>query len=109
MIPVPYTEPVTHVLVHKTRETHSYDREQVLDLWRCLHPWIPSDDSRGYGEADWMTDDDRVVALFELLEGSQFGDMFFGSHGDGDQWSELEARDENGDAVSNQDNESEGE
>lgn len=42
----------------------------------------------------------RIIAVFELLDGSQFGDMFFGSHGDGDQWSALEARDENGDPVS---------
>lgn len=92
MIPAPYTEPVTHVLVHKTSETHSYDREQVLDLWRWLHPWIPQDDNRGYVEYDGLTDDDRIVWMFELLDGSQFGDMFFGSLADQDGGCELVKR-----------------
>lgn len=82
-----------HLLVRQTKATHEYDPDQALDLWRLLIPWVPHDYT-GFKPAEYegMNDEDRIVLLFELLEGSTFGDMIFGSLADDDGWCDLEKR-----------------
>jgi hypothetical protein len=83
-----------YLLVHATKESFEYDPARALEAWRALHPLIPEDDNRGYGEQDWISDDDRIIQLFELLDGSQLGDMLFGSLADADGGVELATRTE---------------
>ena len=64
------------LLVFETKEEHEYDREKALAVYAALQPFIPGD-GQGYAEGDWMTDDDRIVSCFELLNDSLFGNMIF--------------------------------
>ena len=86
-----------HVLKHSTSEHHTYDPQVVLPFWHLLQArrLVPT----GYLEEAQparytYTDEDRVVGLFELLDGSQLCDLFFSSHADGDQSSELSIRED---------------
>ena len=76
-------------------ETVAFNKlaRRMLDLWRLLLPWVPQDYT-GYKphEYEGMKDEDRIVSLFEMLEGSAFGDMIFGSLADDDGWCDLEKR-----------------
>jgi hypothetical protein len=68
------------ILVHETTEPHDYDRERVLRVYAALKPEIAAGyygDTQGYAPRDADTDDDRIIALFELLTGSMFGDWLF--------------------------------
>lgn len=82
-----------YLLVRKTTASHEYDPDHALDFWRVVAPWIPKESPwDGYGEADWKSDDDRIISLFELLEGSMLGDIIFGSLADDDGYCELVKR-----------------
>jgi hypothetical protein len=84
--------PEQHVLVNETKDEFEYDPERALRLWRLLKDEIPEGDDRGYVEHPNSTDDDRIVYLFELLNGSVLGDMVFGNLANFDQGSELVVR-----------------
>lgn len=86
------TTQLQHVLVNETKAEYEYDPETALRLWHTLVAEIPEYDNRGYTEYDNLTDEGRIINLFELLCGSQFGDMIFGSVGNDDQGSRLIAR-----------------
>ena len=88
-----YSPQLLHLLVRTTKETHGYDPDHALDFWHHIAPWIPDESPwHGYGEADWKSDEDRIISLFELLEGSMLGDIIFSSHADGDAACELVER-----------------
>lgn len=80
---------MSEVLINETKASYEYDREQVLEVWAEVVKRIPERDNRGYTEGPWLDDDGRIICLFELLCGSQFGDMIFGSIGNDDQGSNL--------------------
>lgn len=77
------------LLIHETKNEHEYDRDHALRVWHLLRAEIPVNDNRGYIDQDWMTDDDRIICLFELLDGSQFGDMVFADLANFDQGANL--------------------
>jgi hypothetical protein len=83
-----------HLLVHEMKNTHEYDPKKALHVWRLLRAEIPQGHEQGYKEYPAMTDDDRIICLFELLDGSIFGDMIFSDLADFDQGSTLIERDE---------------
>jgi hypothetical protein len=80
-----------HLLVNEQKGTYEYDPERALRVWRALLGLIPEGDERGYAEHENLTDEGRIIGAFELLDGSQFGDMVFGNT-DLDQGSELVER-----------------
>lgn len=84
------------ILVNETKAEYEYDRQHALAAWETLQGLIPTDDTRGYTEYPAMSDDDRIILCFELLEGSQFGDMIFGSLANDSQGSTLIERGEDG-------------
>jgi hypothetical protein len=77
------------ILRNETKEDYEFDRGRVLALWPVLLDAIPEGDDRGYIEYDGLDDDGRIIAAFELLNGSVFGDMIFGSLANFDQGSTL--------------------
>ena len=88
----PQSVPLVHRLKHQTTADYEFDREQALRVYHAINGEIPVDGYSpysGYRDADYMSDDDRIVALFELLHESLFGDVVFGSRATDDQWSEL--------------------
>lgn len=88
-------EPETQtLLIHETTEPHEYDRERVLRTYEALKPEIAAGwygDAQGYGPRDDDSDDDKIIMLFELLNGSMFGDWLF-SGTDFDHGSKLVIR-----------------
>lgn len=85
-----------HLLVHEIKNEHEYDPAQALRVWRLLQDEIPTEQwrSQGYREYDGMSDEDRIVSLFELLDGSIFGDMIFSDLANLSQGSTLIVRSE---------------
>lgn len=80
---------VQDLLIHETKEEYEYDRQLALTTWRILQSLIPKREDRGYTEYESMTDDDRIIYCFELLDGSIFGDIIFPSLANFSQGSEL--------------------
>lgn len=72
------SSPQISLLVLETKEEHEYDQEKALAVYTALQPFIPGD-GQGYAEGDWMSDEDRIVSCFELLNQSLFGNMIFGA------------------------------
>lgn len=83
------TTATTHILINETKDEYEYDPEKALRLWHLLQPEIPAGDDRGYREYDALTDEGRIVLLFELLSESILGDMIFGNLANFDQGSTL--------------------
>jgi hypothetical protein len=84
------------ILIRETKEPHDYDRRRALRVYEALRGEIAAGyygDAQGYGPRDDDADDDRIVALFELLDGSMFGDWIF-SGTDFDHGVELVTRGE---------------
>ena len=74
----------TEHLIRETTEKHEFLRERALRVYELLRPELAAGrswtgDHEGYGPAERDTDDDRLIMLFELLDGSMFGDWIFGS------------------------------
>jgi hypothetical protein len=87
---------VTELLNHETLEKHEYDRERALRVYEALRAEIAAGywgDAQGYAPRNEDSDDDRIVALFDLLDGSTFGDWIFSST-DFDRGVELAAKPE---------------
>jgi hypothetical protein len=70
------SSPSISLLVHETKEEHEYDREKALAVYAALQPFMDGD-GQGYAEYESMSDEDRLVSCFELLNQSIFGDMIF--------------------------------
>ena len=84
------------LLIHETTEPHEYDRERVLRTYEALKDEIAVGyygDAQGYEPREDDSDDDKIIALFELTTGSMFGDWLF-SGGDFDHGSKLVTRGE---------------
>jgi hypothetical protein len=86
---------IVHHLIHETTEKHEYDRERALRVYETLKPELEIGRSwgghEGYAPTERDTDDDRIIVLFELLDGSTFGDWIFGAL-DFDHGVKLETR-----------------
>jgi hypothetical protein len=86
------SSPLVHRLKNQASAEYEYDREQALRVYHAINGEIPAEGYspyNGYRDADYKSDDDRIVELFELLNESLFGDVIFGSLATDDQWSEL--------------------
>ena len=70
-------------LIRNTMETHEYERERALRVYEMLRPELAVGRSwgghEGYAPSDRDTDDDRIIVVFELLDGSMLGDWIFGA------------------------------
>ena len=63
------------LLVNETKNEYEYDRAKALDVWHWIQANFPG--CAGYADYAALTDDDRIIYLFELLNESQFGDVIF--------------------------------
>jgi hypothetical protein len=71
-----------HLLINETTEKHDYDRARALRVHQALTDEIAAGywgNPQGYEPRESDSDDDRIIALFELLDGSIFGDWIFSS------------------------------
>lgn len=88
----------SHVLVHETKTTYAYDPPRALRAWRWMQQELAdTSDAPGYREDPLMTDADRIIYAFELVNGSIFGDAIFSDLADFAQGSQLLEHDDDSD------------
>jgi hypothetical protein len=83
-----------HLLTNKTKNEYEYDREQALRIYHLIRDEIVADSTYAahVSEYEQTTDDDRIIALFEMLNESLFGDCVFHDLANFDQGSYLTER-----------------
>lgn len=79
------------ILVHETKSEHLVDRSRALLLWRLLedHKLLPKPYSEPMVREHYRSDEDKLLALFEILEGGQLTELFFYDLASHDQGSTL--------------------